>query len=416
MTPRRAAASARQAGFTLIELMVGLMLGMLTVAIITQVMVVSEGKKRTTTQGADAQLSGALALYAIQQEAQMAGYGVSANPLALGCNVRYSFGGTAGSFTLAPVLIAAGSDGSDTITFLRSGKPSFSVPIRVSENHAADGTSFVVQSSVGVDEGDLLVAVPAAPDASNWCSVVEATNGATGTTVPHTSNASWNPTTSIFPVAGYPASSYLVNLGNVVLRQFAIDGGNRSLQKTELVKGTGAWSTAVDLQPQIVMLKALYGKDTNGDGIVDQYDRATPTTNAEWQQVLSLRVLVVARSGQYEKETVNSPDIDATNQTVVWEVGTSDVVVKDSTGAAATACHTGRQCLAISLSFLGADWAHYRYKVYDTARSFPNAATSSPAGDETPATSRSSRGADWAHYRYKVYDTVIPLRNRLWNS
>jgi type IV pilus assembly protein PilW len=377
MTPRRSTAWARQTGFTLIELMVGLMLGMLTVAIITQVMVTAEGKKRTTTQGADAQLSGALALYAIQQEAQMAGYGVSANPLALGCNVRYNFGGTAGSFTLAPVLIAAGSNGSDTITFLRSGKTSFSVPIRVSENHVTAGNSFVVQSSVGVDEGDLLMAVPTTPDASNWCSVVEATSGATGTTVPHASNATWNPATSIFPVAGYPASSYLVNLGNLVLRQFAIDGGSQSLQKTELVKGTGAWSSAMDLQPQIVMLKALYGKDTNNDGIVDQYDRDTPTTNAGWQQVLSLRVLVVARSGQYEKDTVNSPDIDATAKTVVWEVGTSDVAVKDAAGAAATACHTGRQCLAISLAHLG---------------------------------------TDWSHYRYKVYDTVIPLRNRLWNS
>ncbi|RZL04118.1 MAG: prepilin-type N-terminal cleavage/methylation domain-containing protein [Rubrivivax sp.] len=377
MTPRHAIASARQAGFTLIELMVGLTLGMLTVAVITQVVVMAEGQKRTTTHGADAQLNGALALYAIQQEAQMAGYGVSANPAALGCNVRYNVDGTAGSFTLAPVVIADGSHGSDTITFLRSGKTSFSVPIRVSENHAQDGTAFVVQSSVGVAPGDLLMAVPVAPDASNWCSIVEASAGGTTTSIPHAANQGWNPSASFLPATGYPASSYLVNLGNPVLRQFALDATAQILQKSELVRGTGAWSSAQDMHPQIVMMKALYGKDTNDDGVVDSYDRATPSTNAEWRQVLSLRVLVVARSAQFEKDAVASPDIDAANRSVVWDVGTTGVPVKDALDNAAAACHTGRQCLSVSLSFLG---------------------------------------DDWAHYRYKVYDTVIPLRNRLWNS
>lgn len=371
MNARHAIASARQTGFTLIELMVGMTLGMLTVAIITQVVVLAEGQKRSTTHGADAQLNGALALYAIQQEAQMAGYGIGANPGALGCGVRYKFGGTNANFTLAPVIISDGNNGSDVITFLRSGKPSFSVPIRVSENHAQTGATFNVQSSVGVAQGDLLVAVPEAPDASNWCSVIEASSGATTTTVTHAANTTWNPATSIFPTSGYAAGSYLINLGNIAMRQFALDN-NQNLQRSELVKGTGGWSAAQDMQPQIVMLRALYGKDTNADGVVDQYTRDTPTDNAGWQQVLSLRVLVVARSAQFEIDTVASPDIDATAKTVSWDVGTTDVTV---TGA--TACHTGRQCLAVSLSFLG---------------------------------------TDWAHYRYKVYDTVIPLRNLLWNS
>ncbi|MGH6645831.1 PilW family protein [Aquabacterium sp.] len=371
MTPRRTFASARQAGFTLIELMVGLTLGMLTVAIITQVVVMAEGQKRTTTHGADAQLNGALALYAIQQEAQMAGYGVSANPEALGCNVRYNFGGIAANFILAPVLISDGANGSDIITFLRSGKPSFSVPIRVNETHLKDATSFVVQSSMGVAQGDLLMVVPEAHDASNWCSVIEASAGMTATTVPHVANGGWNPATSILPDTGYAAGSYLVNLGNVALRQFALDD-KQSLQKSELVKGTGGMSTPQDLQPQIVMLRALYGKDTNNDGIVDTYNRTLPANNDEWQQVLSLRVLVVARSAQFEKDPVASPDIDISAKTVSWDVGTTNVTV---TGA--TSCHTGRQCLTTSLAFLG---------------------------------------ADWANYRYKVYETVIPLRNRLWHS
>ncbi|MDE2401592.1 MAG: PilW family protein [Burkholderiales bacterium] len=377
MKSHRVTLSAKQVGFTLIELMVGVALGLLTVAIITQVVVLSEGQKRTTTNGADAQVNGALALYAIQQEAQMAGYGVSANPTSLGCDVRYQSAAGAGSFTLAPVLIGPGTNGSDTITFLRSSKSSFSVPIRVTENHPQANSNFLVQSAVGVDLGDLMVAVPPTYDPSNWCTIVQvnqdATNTLTNTTVPHVADAAgWNPAAAILPATGYPASSYLINLGDLALRKFAIDSASQSLQKSELSKATGTWTVAQSVQPQIVVLKAMYGKDTNGDGVVDTYDQATPTTNAGWTQVLSVRLLVVARSAQFERGVVASPNVDAAAKSVKWDVGSTAVTI---TGA--TACNTNSQCLSISLAYLG---------------------------------------ADWDHYRYKVYDTVVPLRNVLWNS
>ena len=80
-------------------------------------------------------------------------------------------------------------------------------------------------------------------------------------------------------------------------------------------------------------------------------------------QVLALRVAVVARSDQYEKENVtfNNPS---------WDVGTE---VAASLGA--VACGIS-MCLPLKV-------------------------------DSLP---------DWQHYRYKVFDTVIPLRNMLWNS
>jgi len=53
-------------GFTLIELMVAVALGLLTTLVIAQVFLQSEGNKRTTTSGSDAQVTGALALYALQ--------------------------------------------------------------------------------------------------------------------------------------------------------------------------------------------------------------------------------------------------------------------------------------------------------------------------------------------------------------
>ena len=52
-------------GFTLIELMIGMALGLLAVLIITQVMSLFEAQRRTTTGSADAQTNGGIALYSI---------------------------------------------------------------------------------------------------------------------------------------------------------------------------------------------------------------------------------------------------------------------------------------------------------------------------------------------------------------
>src|SRR4030067_3297632 len=64
----------RQAGFTLVEIMVGLAIAMLATLVIMQVFSVFEAQKRTTTGTADAQTNGGIALYNIGRELQIAGY------------------------------------------------------------------------------------------------------------------------------------------------------------------------------------------------------------------------------------------------------------------------------------------------------------------------------------------------------
>ncbi len=67
-------------GFTLIEIMVAMIIGMLGVIIMMQVFAVFEGRKRATTGGDDAQNAGAFAMYSIQQNIQQAGYCFSFSP------------------------------------------------------------------------------------------------------------------------------------------------------------------------------------------------------------------------------------------------------------------------------------------------------------------------------------------------
>ena len=65
-----------QSGFSLIELMVGLAIGLIATVVIMQTFSSFEGSKRSTTGIADAQTSGSIGLYMIQRELQFAGYGI----------------------------------------------------------------------------------------------------------------------------------------------------------------------------------------------------------------------------------------------------------------------------------------------------------------------------------------------------
>jgi type IV pilus assembly protein PilW len=76
MDPTRRFARFHRAGFTLIELMVGMAIGLLATIIIMQVMSLFEAQRRTTTGSADAQTNGGIALYSIAREVQMAAYGL----------------------------------------------------------------------------------------------------------------------------------------------------------------------------------------------------------------------------------------------------------------------------------------------------------------------------------------------------
>ena len=374
----RISGKARTSGFTLIELMVGLLLGMLTVLVITQVLALAEGKKRTITTGSDAQLNGALAIYTLQRDLQMAGYGLSSKPEAIGCplNGTLTIAGSpsvteAYAGTLVPVEITQGTNGGpDTLTLLQARKSGFSVPIVAT---AQSSDYFTVLSSLGAKAGDLMAAVPTAWSASVPCRLFSVTDDGAGSTsntglwalrVPHVEGGgiSWNDNAALSLI---PAA-YLLNLGNLGYSQYSVNA-NLALQLTTRT-ATAASSTS-ELFPQIVNLQALYGKDTNNDGVVDKYDHLTPTTNAGWREVLAIRIAVVARSTQYGKSAADEHDA-VTQANPVWDLGAS-TTVED-----AADCHGDSKCLSIKVDHL----------------------------------------PDWKHYRYKVYDTIVPLRNVIWNT
>ena len=369
-------ASCAQHGFTLIELMVGLVIGLVATIVIAQVLVRSESARRSTVSGSDAQVSGALALYTLQRDVTMAGYGISSALAGLGCPVANSYNNAAVAGlipTLAPVVITDGGAGVPaTIGVVNSGKASYSVPVAVTSTANPIDTFFTVTSTLGTAVGDLMVAVPRTIDVNNWCSLFNVTGLNGAGQIRHVSGVggAWNPAASIFPAAGYQApGSYLINLGSFVQRTYSISG-NGTLQVTTIDSANPTVPTTQDLVTDVVNMQALYGKDTNNDGVVDTYDTVTPTTNAGWQQVLSVRIAVVARSTQREK----AAEGNATAANPLWDLGSTTTVTTNP------------------------------------------AALTVPCGTHTCVTLKVDTLPDWQQYRYKVYDTIVPLRNLLWRS
>lgn len=359
-------------GVTLIELMVGMLVGLLAVMLISQVLLVSEGQKRTTTGGADAQVNGALALYTVQRDLQMAGYGITSSPNVIGCPISARFNGaspTGFAANLVPVVITpeasrGGGAVGDAVRILASSKGSFAVPTRViPPGYAVGGSDFPVRASVGFAQGDLALV---ATNDTQPCWVFQVSGAPAARSLPRTNNsAAWNPSNT--PDVAYGDGAVLMNLGTLVDTRYEINN-NRLQSFTFDFANPAAARPAVDVQPDIVNLRAYYGRDTSVpmDGVIDVFDQTTPTTNAGWLRVLAVRLMVVSRSSTYEKEMVTTANPQVS-------VGTSPAV----TGAAT--CAAG-SCITLDVG-------------------------AGVTGD-VPA----------KHYRYKVFDTIVPLRNMLWSS
>lgn len=366
----------REGGFTLVELMVAVVIGLLATLVIAQVMIFSEGHKRTTTAGSDAQVNGALALYTLQRDIQMAGYGFASSPDLIGCPIKARYNGAdiaTGAApptfptALVPVVIDATDAQHNTIRVLASSKSTYSVPTRViapsyDPSLEAKKYAFPVNSELGVEGGDLMLA---AKNGTTTCEVfrVSVTPATAQQIDRKDDDAGWNPVG--FPTAVYGDGDAIVNLGTLVDNTYAIGAGN-ALQQTRFVlsdAGAPSYTAPTELFPNVVNLQAFYGKDTDGDGSIDTYDKVTPTTPAGWQQVLAVRIALVARSAHYEKDEV-------TTANPLWTVGDTPAMTP-----APADCATGK-CVTLQVDTL----------------------------------------ADWKHYRYKVFDTVIPLRNMVWKS
>jgi type IV pilus assembly protein PilW len=128
---------------------------------------------------------------------------------------------------------------------------------------------------------------------------------------------------------------------------------NNTLMVTQDVGAPG--QPAQPVAANVVQLKAFYGKDTVGGGTITTWDNAAP---ASWNQVLAIRVAIVSRSAQPERQvdTNGNCSTTTTSPTVTWtDSGTTLTTTLDLTN-----------------NPNNANWKCYRYKVFHMTASLRN--------------------------------------------
>lgn len=345
----------RMAGLSLLEILVAMMIGLIGVVVITQVYIVNENYKRSTTSAGGAQSNGALALYTIEREARMAGWGISWSG-ALGCssiqwhyNGQYSdppqAGGTLPALIVAPVVITDGGAGPDTITIMYGNGNERVIPATLTKTMPQPSSELEVDNPQGFsdDPGDFVLMVNGSTCAMAQVTQVQAAAGH----LQHDPGveAPYNPAGGGSLLPGFPSGSQVYNFGRPIVNVYSIEPTTgKHLQVANLFTAASSTviptytPTPVTIVNNIVDLQAEYGKDNganNGtvsaavyaanDGRVDSYDNITPTTGAEWQQVLSVRIGVLAQSDNYEKPEKPGDPCSATTVAPTWAGGTFSV-------------------------------------------------------------------------------------------
>jgi len=348
--PARGGRGERQParGVSLIELLVALVLGMIAVLVVLQVFQAAEGSRRATVGGDDAQNSGIIALTLLQRDLRQAGFGASAMTV-LGCDVTLPGESTLGGRTLdalAPVTInpagvPAGDANTDTLRVVYGSGAGSPEGDRVHTQAAT--TVYGVGTPTAFAANDLILAAPQPRPVP--CSLQ---------LEPVVASSASPPQVTVATGRAGMTDGTLFNLGRTPrVLSYAVRGSNLTVCDHLAANCTDAArandpTVWVPIAANIVSLRAQYGRDTSGpplDGVVDVWDRATPTTACGWARTLAVRLVVVARSGQFERDVV-------TAAAPVWS------------GSATT---------PVDLSGL-ADWQRFRYRSHETTVALRNLA------------------------------------------
>jgi len=322
--------ASREAGFSLVEIMVAMLIGLIGIIIITQAYLTSDKFNRSTLGEGGAQVNGLIGLYSIERDARMAGYGIN-NATALGCGAvswyyspNYSPDITSTSplsvIRIAPAYITtdtATPANPDSLTIMYSSNDERAVPTAVI-SWASATPEVTVDGTVGFVNGNMVLMVKRA--STGGCSMAKISSAPTATKIQFLSGAS-NPTNPAgwgsLPT-GYTTNDIVYNLGTPVVRTYSIY--KEKLRVTDALQAA-AGTAPMDIVDGVVDLRAEYGKDTDNDGVVETWDKTAPTTSTAWQQVQVIRVAVLARIGNYERPSVAGGNCDATTTAPTWAGG-----------------------------------------------------------------------------------------------
>lgn len=364
-----------QAGLSLVELLIGILIGLVATLAISHLFGEFEARKRVIASGADAQSSGLMALYYVQRDAQNAGFSLptynSNDPSPLLCPLNTSISQQGVVLNLTPILIADGGTASDVVRIRYGNSASGGASVRATGLLSAPTLD---SRLLGCHENDVVLFHQTAGVARCSMARIQKLNG--DRSINNLSEFNTAPTSS--PVTDLNGADRVrfACLGDWNEYAYAVNPQNE-LTRTGGTPDSATFpdSTAVPVVSDVVALQAQYGVANTIDPAVtsataaaylnrvDTWVDATgvfgPTmTLIDRNRIRAIRIAVVARDGALQKKAVSQ------------------------------ACDGG----ATGLS---------RVCVWSS--------------DATPLKVDLSHVNDWQRYRYRVFEAVIPLRNVIWN-
>jgi type IV pilus assembly protein PilW len=329
----------KQKGMTLVELMVAMTIGLGITLAISSVLIVSDSHKRITTSTNDTQQTGMYGYYAIDKVLRGAGSAIAESAFpsdvgVLGCHLNAGaifprggafpvpfagfLGGAANTLKVAPVLIgsAQSQGGSDVLMVMGGSGSAGGVSRQITGG--GDAVTATLDNTVGFAISDLvLVSQSGVPEClmEQVANITSPALNLGGTYYTASAGA-----TNMATLAA-STSTFVTPIGNAAANniQFTLFGvdNNRTLysydllQNLKLVAGAGG-DTAQAIADNVVQMNALYGIDTNGDGIQDAWTapvggtvpawdiNTVMATPAQMRQIVSVRVALVIRGEYYD--------------------------------------------------------------------------------------------------------------------
>lgn len=322
-------------GFTLVEIMVGLAIGMLLTVVILQVMSTFEAQTRTTTGSADAQTNGGIALHTISSELQSTGFGLL--PMANSPQecTTLTIAGVADTTVpnrLTPAAIIHGATASgDRLVIRYASSTSGGVPTPIATVGVPNPTDLVVGTTLGCQVGDDSLIVSGATCAMSKVSAISAV-GVSPKIITLADTTAAVTGANLSCLGTWNEVSYRVNNGNL--------------------ERNGVPSVA-----SIVALEAQYGISATPDSNqVASWVEASAApwlapTAAERNRIKAIRVALISRNDKREGADVTAACSSTTSAA--------------PTGLCAWAGSVASPAPAIDLS-ADADWRKYRYRVFET--------------------------------------------------
>lgn len=394
-----AGSQARQGGLSLVELMVGLAVGLLVVLVVTSSLAVLNQQRKITVSGSDTQENAQAALSLLDRAGRLAGAGLFYNGQML-CSGINIYQGTvlADNASLMPVsIVDGGAAGSDRITFTYTEAPGGNGNVNVVNDMPTASSNFTVNHQGSLKVGDL--AIIGVPGSGRPCTLFKVTSfppgggncgGVTSSCIDiqHNPgvNGEYNPPNPSQEFTDAPRYGYendpptvigpaiVLRAGKLVQDTYAVMCNsllsyNATTQVPSCTSASDV-SNATPLVADLVQIQAQYGiTDAASSDVVTAWVNATggswlAPSAADIPRIKAIRIAVVARSRERAPSNVSGP----------------------CTNAAGVANPSG------PCSFQDSE-----APVIDLS------------GIPVPS------GTTWRNFRYRVYQTVIPLRNVAWN-